>query len=440
MRVTVWLALLLALVASSSAWATPDSVQQIKAAAATPVGRTVFSNGLTLLVTEAPAHDLVAIDLLIRVGVVQEPSSMAGVIPVIQDVLASRIKKDGSLEQGGSMLSTDIAPDYARITILTTTEEFPSVLRLLGGALAKRDITDKELHKARNQVLQDLADGESAFPQLYDIFRETFYRYHPYRKTGRGTPLSVQRLTASQVSKFFDTYYVPNRMVLSLAGRVDRLTVVDKVRKQFHDLVEHDLQVMQIPWEPKATKREVDLSESSDIAWLFVGFPAPSVADQDYAAMRLIRAILAEGLSCRLFDEIREKRGLAYELGSIYPRLSGPSHFLIYVISKPHDVGEDRDLIFQQVQRLKTQLVSPEELAQARRKVIGKYLLARETDQGKALNVAIAETIGLGYQYDATFMRDLKAVTPQQMRDVARRYLNDATQVVARPPGFYFDF
>lgn len=433
------LVLLLTLLVGSAGAAPVSSPENVRAARATPVGRTVLPNGLTLLVTESPAEDMVAVELLVKVGLVEEKTNMAGVTRLVQEILKERISDDETLELSGSLLKVETEPDYARISLLTTTEHFPNLLATLGQALANRTFTQAELDEARRTVIDDLDNQQGAFPQLYEIFRQTFYRYHPYRKSDRGSKLALERLDPTVLSQYFDTYYVPNKMVLSVAGRVDRLKLVERVRQEFGTLANRDQRLLEIPWEPKASEKEIQLSASSSIGWLFIGFPAPSVASQDYAAMRLIHAILGDGLSSRLFTEIREKKGLAYELGSVYPNLRGPSHLLTYIITKPSDAGRARDLLVKEVERLKKERVSADELVDARRKVVGKYLLERETNQGKALNVAIAEIIGLGYEYDVSFLKELEKVTPMRLQEVATRYLDNATLVVARPPGIYFD-
>ncbi len=418
----------------------------VKAARATPVGRITLPNGMRVLTTESPEEDIVAFEILIAVGLIDETTPVTGITHLIQELLTERITNDANgedrIEATGTILKLSTEPDYARISVVCTADAFPKVLSWVGAALSQRTTTAEELAKVRKRIVKEIKEGSGgAFTQLYGIFRQTFYRYHPYRQTSRGSELALERMDPNAVNQFLARYYASNKMVLSIAGRVDRLDLSDMVKKEFGPIPPTDVKTVEIAWEPKASEKEVVLTGGMNIAWLFVGFPAPGVESRDYAGMKLVQAILGEGLSSRLFTEIREKRSLAYELGAMYPVLRGPSHMLAYTITKPEQLGAARKQLLKEVERLKKDGVGSVELQESRLKVIGNYLLERETNTGKAFNLALAEVIGVGYEFDQNFIREIEAVTPKEVQDVAQRYLDNFTLVVARPGGrFYFDF
>lgn len=418
----------------------------IKAARATPVGRINLANGMRVLTTESPEEDIVALELLIGVGLIDETTPVTGITHLIQELITERITNDAKgedrIEATGTVLKLSTEPDYARISVVCTADQFPHVMSWVAGALRQRTTNAEELSKVRKRIVKEIKEGSGgAFTQLYSIFRQTFYRYHPYRQTSRGSEMALERMDPATVDQFLARYYAANKMVLSIAGRVDRLDLADMVKKEFGPIPATDVKSVEIAWEPKATEKEVTLTGGMNIAWLFVGFPAPGVESRDYAAMKLVQAILGEGLSSRLFTEIREKRSLAYELGAMYPVLRGPSHMLAYTITKPEQVGAARKQLLKEVERLKKDGVGSIELQESRLKVIGNYLLERETNTGKAFNLALAEVIGVGYEFDQNFVREIEAVTPKEVQEVAQRYLDNFTLVMARPGGrFYLDF
>lgn len=423
----------------------PDQPGRIKSARATPVLRKTLDNGLRVLVTEAPQENIVAIELLVQSGSLEEKSPVSGITTFIQELLTERINDlpdDGSLsEDTGSVFKLTAEPDYARISLQTTSENYPAVLKALGKALQHDSVTKAEMDKVRKQVTTNYSDGEGAMEQLYEIFRQTFYRYHPYRSLPKGSKLVLERLTAKEVQDYISQYFVPNRMVLSVSGRVDRGQVGELAQQNFAAMKSNDIKEVEVAWEPQAQEKEIFLSGGTTVAWLVVGFPAPSVASKDYAAMRLIEAVMGDGLSSRLFTEIREKRSLAYELGAQYPPLRGPSHMLTFAITKPEQIGSARKQLFKEFDRLKKEGVGAQELNENRNKVIGSYLLERETNQGKAFALALAEISGVGYEFDQNFIKEIKAVTPAEIQEVAQHYLDNYTMIVARPPGhFYWDF
>ncbi|MGI5842958.1 MAG: M16 family metallopeptidase [Candidatus Xenobium sp.] len=420
----------------------PVSISSIPAP---PVTRLVLPNGLVLLVQESPFEDIVAVELLVRAGVQQEGSNLTGLTSLIQDLLSDRITKDTTgqdiVEITGSLVTTQAEPDYARISLLTTPEYLEFMIGRLGQALRQRASTTSEVDQARSLALQALQGNQGAFSALYEVFLDTFYRYHPYKRTTSGVEGSVRKFDPQAVDAYFQRYYVPNRMVLSVAGKVDGTALAELVRREFASLEPVRETSVNIQWEPKASEKEVFLAAGSRLAWVFLGYPAPSLTSRDYAAMRVIHCLLGEGISSRLWIELREKRGLAYELGSIYPDLEGPSHILAYIITRPNSVGESRRRILGEVDRLKKERISQSELEDTQRKLIGNYLLERETNQGKAFHRGLAEILGLGYESDMYYLRHLQETTPQDVQRVARLYLDSATLVVARPGGrFYLDF
>ena len=416
-----------------------------RSVAVAPVTRTVLPNGMTLLVQESPFEDIVAVELLVRAGLQQEGSNLAGLTNLIQGLLSDRITKDDSgedlVEVTGSIVQTTAEPDYARISLVTTPEHLDQMMGRLGKALRQRVSTTPEVDRARERVMQELQGNQAAFAALYEIFLDNFYRYHHYKRTTAGVEGSIRRVDPQMVDTYFQRYYTPNRMVLSVCGKVNQASVADLARREFLELQPRKENSVEIQWEPKASEKEVFLSANSRLAWVFLGYPAPSLGSKDYAAMRMLQGILGEGLSSRLWTELREKRGLAYELGSLYPELEGPSHMLAYIVTRPNSVGESRRRILEEVDRIKKETVSIQELEDTRRKLTGNYLLERETNQGKAFHLALAEALGLGYEEDLDFLKQLDAVQPADLQRVARQFLSEYTLIVARPGGrFYLDF
>ena len=120
----------------------------------------------------------------------------------------------------------------------------------------------------------------------------------------------------------------------------------------------------------------------------------------------------------------------------MYPELEGPSHMIDYTITTPDHVNEVQSRIFKEIERIKTTPVSQEELDGAKRRLIGQYLLERETSKGRALNLAVQELLGSGYHADLLTVDRLKKVTREDVLRVARIYLTDYTLLVARPRGY----
>lgn len=408
------------------------------------VSRTTLANGMSILVQELPYDNTAAIEVLIKCGLSQEGSNHQGLAGFILEILSDRITRDASgddiAEMTGSSVETEATPDYARISVKLLAGNTDLLIDRIAAAFSQRTFNNEEIERARRRILTGLEGGQGAHGQLYDIFLANFYRYHPYKRTTKGSPAIIKRVDAAELASFFNEFFVPNKMVFAISGDVNGASCAKKVSAGFKALTPCKDNTIEVQWEPKASEKEIYLSTSSNLAWVFLGYPAPEMQSADYAAMKIVYAALGQGLSSRLWYELRETRGLAYELGAQYPDLYGPSHMLCYIVTKPASVGEARRRMIGEIKRMRDQGIGQEELAETKNKLIGDYLLHRESNSGRALHFAAAELSG-GYEADLRFLSDLDRVTVDDVNKAAKKYLDKATLIVARPGGrMYFDW
>ncbi|HEY4001746.1 MAG TPA: pitrilysin family protein [Candidatus Xenobia bacterium] len=419
--------------------ATPDPTRAYSLAA--NVTRQVLPNGLTVLIKEQHETRTVSIDLVSRVGQAQEDGSDAGITNLVGRALQRRVTNgdgkadDNLVEMTGSVMRFNVTPDLTEVSVDTTADHYRPLFARTLQAYQTRQFKGEELDFVRNQLIHDLEGEQRVFTAIYDIFLENFYRYHPYRAPQEGNADAIRHLSLSNFNKFYDRYYVPNHTVLAVVGDVNSADVMAEASAELGKLPEVQETVKIVHWEPVGTEKELQLSAGSNLAWIFLGYPAPGVSSPDYAAMRVMHAMMGEGVSSRLWVDLREENGLAYELGSLYPVLEGPGHFLSYIITTPAQLRQARRGMFAEMDRLRKEDVGPHELEQARWKVIGAALLQQETTAGKASTLATSEAQGVGYHFPDQFIAAVRNVTTVDVRTVANRYLDKYTLIVARPPG-----
>ncbi len=412
----------------------------IMAARATPARRVVLPNGMTILLKESPAHDFVAVEMLCQVGLANEETPTAGLIALWEKLLQERLDDATAENYRVVSKSVELEPDFLRFTVVGPSKDAPVMVKALADIVANDTYDETEVSKKRRQLKNEIESGGGTNNQLYSIFRVLFYRIHPYRRQHTGGTLALDRVNAKVLSEFHQKYLVPNRLVMAVVGRYERVDTEQELKDVFGPLKSNQTIDLSVPWEPKAQEKRIDLNTGADLGWVVFGYPAPTASSEDHIPMMLIRAILSEGLSSRLFNEIREKRGLSYTISSVHPDLKGPGHFLTYVVTRPADVGKVRREILKQVEIMRKEPLPPTELVGAKEKIRGAFLLESETVQGTAFRLARAEMIGLGYLYEENFEKNLKKVTSEDVRRVAETYLISPTIIIARPAGrFYFD-
>ena len=168
-------------------------------------------------------------------------------------------------------------------------------------------------------------------------------------------------------------------------------------------------------------------------AHILMGFLGPGIGEADYAAGKVMSAILGGGMAARLFVTLREQRGLAYSLGMLNPSRNGPGYFVSYMGTAGDTVENAEVGMRQEIQRFRSDGPSEAELARAKAYVLGNLAMDRRTNARHAWYLAFFELVGAGWDYPGHYARAVEAVTATDVARVAQRYLERATTVVVRP-------
>ncbi len=406
----------------------------------------VLPNGLKVVVQERPGTGMVSAVLIIKTGVIEEMDTYPGITTVLQAMLLHGGGKDKFIplqelaEADGCIIKSSAKTDYAYVLLMATKDNFRINLKRLFEVIKAPLFDDEVLQEEKQKLIFNIENNRSSYQYINEIFLNSFYRYHPYREPIYGNKNTVSKLDLIKIKEYFTKNYCANRMTLAICGDVEGSDILELCKSQLSDLPRGEYKTLDILWEPVGQEKKVYLSTASNLAWIYVGFPAPGMKSPDYPAMRVIQSVLGEGLSSRLFIELREKEGLAYELDATYPELEGPSHMLVYVVTNLHGLRKSRKKIFEEINKIKKTPLTYEELEAIKRKILGKYLVERENSAGRATNLAYAVAIGMGRNYDEAIMRKIQAVTPQDVQNVARKYLDNFTVLVVEPPGGTMQF
>ena len=403
------------------------------------VSRNVLPNGLVALFREERSRGIVAVEVFIKVGLEQEDDPHAGITNLIQSLLVKRTRElsgetmQSRLEAAGTFIESRAEPDYALISVMTTRSDFRRILRLLSDLLRDPLFDQKDLERDRQKLIDELEGQKGGYKDLYEIFLQSFYRYHPYRLPRWGYLSSVKQLTRDSLLAFYRNFYVPNRMVVSIVGDLEKSEALQAVSDSFKDFKPGAGRPLEITWEPPKEEQTLSFSVMSNLSMLFIGYPAPDVRSPDYPAMKILHTVLGSGLGSRLWYELREKRGLSYELGSFFPALEGPSHLVTYVVSDPQNAWECRRRILREVRNIKTSGITADELENAKKQLAGQYLLDREICKDQAFAIGEAEILNLSYRFDINFPGKIEAVTLDDVRRVARTYLVNSLIIETSP-------
>jgi predicted Zn-dependent peptidase len=171
-------------------------------------------------------------------------------------------------------------------------------------------------------------------------------------------------------------------------------------------------------------------------AYIFIGYPAPAVNGKDFVTTKVISAILGSRMTSRLFVELREKLGLAYEVNAVYPTRKKDSYFAIYIGLDKKNIKSTLKKIDELLKNFCSVKISKQELKDVKSYIKGIYLLDRQTVNKKSYYNGWREVVGQGYEYDVEYLNDIDKVTTQDDLDVANKIFNGKTvSVIINPQG-----
>lgn len=415
-------------------------------AAATPT-KTVFPNGLTLIHQYEQNSEVVAMDLFIKAGAFAEDKNQAGIANFIQQLIykgtATRTAKQIALETEslGTSINGSCDEDYALVSATVFKNYFEPLSTVFFDCILNPVFPQEEVDKERANILAAIRTREdSIFTISLDLLHEQMYGDHPYHKPVIGYKKTVQSISRKQIVEFYQKYYQPENMILVIVGDIDQKSIVGLLENYFPALQEESLSLPALNAAPATPKRfeiqEVTNETKFKQAYLMFGYLVPSVASRDYPVLKIISTLLGGGMNSRLFLNLREKQGLAYELDSFYPSRSFTSALCIYLGLSVFNMEQAQESVLKEINQLRTVPVPPEELNNIKTYLAGQFLLSHQTNQSVAFYLGFFELLQKGYEYDGLYLADLQAVTAKDISRVANAYLtdNNLTKIQLIPP------
>ena len=390
-----------------------------------------LTNGLTLLVVDNPAVDIVAARLFLRPGMLAEAPHQWGLNHLVAATMTKGTYQRSAqaialaVESLGASLGTEAAPDYFVLGLKAVASDFAELFALASELWRCPSFPAAEVALEQQLTLQSLRlQQEQPFTLAYDQLRQALFPNHPYSVSTLGTPESLLSLTPEDLRAYHARYFCPAHTVVSVCGRVEPNRVRDWVERCLGDwqapVREWSLPPLPTPLPPTAPLRLVRPTHQSLV---MLGYRGPAVHTPDYPAMKLLSTYLGNGLSSRLFVELREKQGLAYEVSAFYPTRWQAAPFGVYLGTAAANTRLALEKLAAEMQRLLAMPIPEAELLTARSKLLGQYAMGKQTNAQIAQLLGWYEVLGLGVDYDLEFPRLIRQLTPEDLWRAAQRYL-----------------
>jgi len=392
-----------------------------------------YDNGMTLLMSDTSYNDIVAISIIQKGG--DFLSSKKGTSSLYGDLLLKGTDKYSAqelaqlLEEKGIDISTSETADAFRINILTTKPYLDYTLDILSEILNNSVFDEKELEKAKTLCLNQIKQTrDNPLKLSLDGFRSKIYLDSKYNSSTGVLEKSIPNVSRDDIISYKNMISNPENIVVSVAGNIsDKDTLIKKIGGMFNstNTEKFDYANYNIPSLNEKVSVVKNL-HNQQTAWLILGWQTGGVCDKkEYAALNIINTILGSGMSSRLFVNLREQEGLAYQLGSSYSPNMLAGSFIVYVGTNPATLEHSKQKALSEVYKFKTQFVSDKELKEAKERLLGQYVIALETNSDKAETLGWFEASGRGFTFLDEYETLINSVTASDLIEVANKYFNN---------------
>src|SRR5579885_239812 len=348
--------------------------------------KTTLRNGLRLFTTRMPGMRSASIALFFTVGSRYESRPIAGVSHFIEHMLfkgtrhypTARLISE-AIEGIGGAFNASTSKEITNYTARVPGERLNEVMHVLADMVREPRFDPTELEKERNVIIEEIrATKDDPQEWVNMLIDETMWPNLELGRDDAGTEETVATLQRDQMLAFFDEYYRPNALVISIAGNIDEERTLDLVTTLFGDWQPREQHPYTPCLPPLDTPPLTVIQKVTEQVNLCLGTLGISYASPDYYAFMLANAILGDGMSSRLFQTIREEQGLAYDIGSYFNSYAETGNFVVSAGIDPAQTEPAIRAIIQELDRLRETPVPLDELTRIKAFVRGSMLLGME--------------------------------------------------------------
>jgi predicted Zn-dependent peptidase len=404
------------------------------------IRKEVLPNGLRILTEVMPQVRSVSVGIWIDTGSRREPPEQNGICHFIEHMLfkgtthrtAEQIAR--SVDSIGGHLDAFTAKECVCFNTKVLDEHLPVAFDVLSDLLLNPLFKEDDIVRERGVVLEELKmDEDNADYLVHEIFTQNFWKDHPLGKPILGTKETVRRLDQKALWDHFRRYYVPNRMVISAAGNLEHQRVVDLVRQYYAGL---EPSTEELPEAAPQPHSRITLRNKKDLeqVHLCLGVPSYPLPHERRYGCYLLNTVLGGGMSSRLFQNIRERLGLAYAVFSELNPYRDTGCLSVYAGTSAEAALKVVELVMKEFRDLKANPVPPEELRRAKDHLKGSLMLSLESTTARMSNLARQEMyFGKFFSLDEIAAR-IERVTPEELGEIANEFFR-ANQVAVTALG-----
>ncbi len=396
-----------------------------------------FGNGLVLITEPMRTLRSVALGVWMKRGSRHESQEQNGISHFIEHLLfkgtETRSAQDIALivDSVGGQMDAFTTKEYTCFYFKVLDEHVDIAVDLLSDIVRHPKFIPDEVEKERKVIYEEIKMVDDTPDELvYDIFSESFWKNHPLGRPIQGTMRSVSRMDLDMLIRFFRDSYQPSNIMITAAGNLDHGRLADAMRRAFEPIRNS---TTPIPIAAPGTTGAVVVREKKELGQLHLclGVPCFGLPPERRYREYVLNTLLGGTMSSRLFQHIREERGLAYSVFSSVNSFLDSGNLLVYAATSPESGKEVVELILQEFSKLKKASVGAGELKMAKDHLKGSLMLSLESSSSRMSNLARQEFY-YGRQFSVNeILQGIDAVTGEELLDLSREIFDPSSCTLA---------
>lgn len=392
-----------------------------------------LANGLRVVTTPMPTTQAVSVNLFVGVGSRSEPKRLNGITHFLEHMVFKGTERRPDaiviaqeIEGAGGTLNAYTNKEFTCYWNIVPFDRFDTAIDVTADMLLNSKLAQEEIDRERTVVQQELKrnhDNPGAWAGR--LIGQAVYGEQPCGWDVGGSVELVEEMQRPDFVDHIGAWYHPSNIVLSIAGNVAHEQVVEKAESLFSEMVPNGIPTV-APYISEVAGPTI-LSDSREIdqCSLYIGAPTFGRDDPDRFSLRVMNDVLGAGMSSRLFKEVRERRGLAYSVGSGYGYLADAGTFTISAGVSREKLAETIQVCLHETRKLSTEIVPEEELRKAKDHNIGRFRLSLET--ANSLGQRHGELLITRGEIESieSVVMQIEAVTADDVQAVARRLFSN---------------
>jgi predicted Zn-dependent peptidase len=399
------------------------------------VKRSVHSSGLRIVTEEVPSVRSAAVGIWVNVGSRDEAPATAGASHFLEHLLfkgttsRTALEISSSIESVGGEMNAFTSKEYTCFYARVIDTDLPMAINVISDLITSSIVTALDVDAERKVVLEEIAMRDDDPSDLvHDLFSDTYYGDTAIGRPILGTVDSIKGMSRNTVFNYYKKKYLPQDLVVAVAGNIKHKRVVAMVEEALSR--DNFLDVLAAPvirpntYIKNSKQQSVGLMyKKSEQAHMFYGMEGVARADERRFAMGVLSAALGGGMSSRLFQEIREKRGLAYSVYAYAQQFAGSGVLGFYAGCNPTKAVEVVEIIRSVLADVADNGMTHEEIERAKGAVRGSLVLSQE-DSGSRMSRIGKNEIVYGQVMDFDdILKSISRVNAEDIRQIASEFL-----------------